>query len=245
MRSLPQPGDSLERHLQLEVVRLTLWAILPTLIGVLTLVEWFRAWFPTPPTPRFITVLFLLITPLAIYKCRRIWRAMDQIVLGLHGERTVGQLLESLRAQGYRVFHDITEEGYNIDHMLIGPAGVFAIETKTHSKPLKGQVNVIYDGERITLNGHAPDRDPLIQAKAAARHVRNILKQTTGKDTRVEPVVLYPGWFVQTTIKNPHVWVDNEKRFLGAMERKPTDGPLSRSDIAALSAAMDQYLRRR
>ena len=44
-------------------------------------------------------------------------------------------MLEDLRAQGYAVFHDIPGDGFNVDHALIGPAGIFAIETKTRAKP--------------------------------------------------------------------------------------------------------------
>jgi len=31
---------------------------------------------------------------------------------------------------GYHVYHDFPAERFNIDHVVVGPAGAFAIETK-------------------------------------------------------------------------------------------------------------------
>jgi hypothetical protein len=59
--------------------------------------------------------------------------------LGYEGERHVGEALNQLMLAGYRVFHDflITDKPgatRNIDHIVIGRNGVFAIETKTRRK---------------------------------------------------------------------------------------------------------------
>lgn len=54
--------------------------------------------------------------------------------LGWEGELATGEQLNRLYAQGYDVFHDIDGGGFNIDHVAVGPAGVFAIETKARVK---------------------------------------------------------------------------------------------------------------
>jgi len=54
--------------------------------------------------------------------------------LGWEGELAVGEQLNGLYAQGYDVFHDLDGGGFNIDHVAVGPAGVFAIETKARVK---------------------------------------------------------------------------------------------------------------
>jgi hypothetical protein len=52
---------------------------------------------------------------------------------GRDGERKVGQALEALKADGWVVMHDVeVPYGGNIDHVVIGPRGAFAIETKSH-----------------------------------------------------------------------------------------------------------------
>jgi hypothetical protein len=55
--------------------------------------------------------------------------------LGYFGERIVAEHLEPLKLQGWRIFHDVpgisNGSSFNLDHIAVGPNGVFAIETKT------------------------------------------------------------------------------------------------------------------
>ncbi len=56
---------------------------------------------------------------------------------GASAEEHVGSLLEALPADEWRVFHDASLGHGNIDHTLIGPPGVFTIETKSHPGPVR------------------------------------------------------------------------------------------------------------
>jgi hypothetical protein len=71
----------------------------------------------------------------AIWKFWRIRGRVRRLRLGRDGERVVGRFLERLREGGGQVFHDIPEEGFNLDHVVISPHGLYAIETKTLSMP--------------------------------------------------------------------------------------------------------------
>lgn len=53
---------------------------------------------------------------------------------GAEGERAVGRRLDRLERDGWTVIHDLTvgSRGANIDHLVIGPGGVFVINTKNH-----------------------------------------------------------------------------------------------------------------
>jgi hypothetical protein len=97
--------------------------------------------------------------------------------------------------------------------VVIDKSGVYVIETKTLSKPDKGSPVVTFDGEKVFINGKEPDRNPVIQVKAACGWLRDLLKESTGKDCKPMPVVVFPGWFVQPTAeaKNSDVWVLNPK----------------------------------
>lgn len=50
---------------------------------------------------------------------------------GAAGEEAVGEILESLREQGWCVIHDVSFGRGNIDHIVVGPGGIFTIETKS------------------------------------------------------------------------------------------------------------------
>jgi hypothetical protein len=51
---------------------------------------------------------------------------------GAEGEEAVGQVLEGLADHGWGVIHDVSFGRGNIDHVVVGPGGILAIETKSH-----------------------------------------------------------------------------------------------------------------
>ncbi|HEX6152222.1 MAG TPA: nuclease-related domain-containing protein [Solirubrobacterales bacterium] len=51
---------------------------------------------------------------------------------GAEGEEAVGQILESLSETGWHVIHDVSLGRGNIDHVVVGPGGLFTVETKSH-----------------------------------------------------------------------------------------------------------------
>jgi Nuclease-related domain len=56
---------------------------------------------------------------------------------GATGEEHVGSLLEQMPDRGWRVIHDASLGKGNVDHILIGPSGIFTIETKSHPGPVR------------------------------------------------------------------------------------------------------------
>lgn len=188
--------------------------IIFSLTFFMALMEWVKWYCNAKPNPILWTIIALISL---VYCCIKLWKLIpvyQSLRLGQIGEEAVGQYLEEkLRPIGYQVLHDILFENFNIDHVVIGPSGVYAVETKTCSKPAKGAASVVYDGQNVTVNGFKPDRDPIVQAKAEAHSLHELLERTTGKKFDVRPVVLYPGWYVENMPANAEVWVLNEKAF--------------------------------
>jgi len=56
---------------------------------------------------------------------------------GASAEEHVGELLDQLARDEWRVIHDATLGRGNMDHILMGPGGVFTIETKSHPGPVR------------------------------------------------------------------------------------------------------------
>jgi len=52
---------------------------------------------------------------------------------GAEGEEVVGKVLEDLAEDGWYVIHDVSFGRGNIDHIVVGPGGVFTIETKSRA----------------------------------------------------------------------------------------------------------------
>jgi len=115
------------------------------------------------------------------------WKGLNHVerfFKGARGEEKVSGILESLPT-GYHVFNDFAVGGRSrIDHVVVGPGGVFAIETKFWS----GQVTV-EDGH-ILLDGRLPSRSPLDQAVKEAAAVRATLARA-GWEGSVTPVLAF------------------------------------------------------
>jgi hypothetical protein len=127
-------------------------------ISVMSLVmaglEWYRYLTKAPYSPVIYTAMALIVIVVTARKIRKIRPFIRQLRLGIIGEEAVGQFLdEKLRPMGCQVFHDLLADKFNVDHIVVGPTGLFAVETKTWSKPMTGDCKVKYDGEQITVNG--------------------------------------------------------------------------------------------
>jgi Nuclease-related domain len=62
---------------------------------------------------------------------------VDRWGRGAAGEELVGETLGTLRERGWFALHDVQLDRGNIDHVLVGPAGIFTIETKSHRGRLR------------------------------------------------------------------------------------------------------------
>ena len=158
----------------------------------------------TPPSP-FLLILYLGVAlGLSVFfslKIFKLMRTRTHYRLGYDCELMVGQGLHTLLAEGFRVFHDFPADGFNIDHIAIGPTGVFAIETKGRAKSSTVENRnweVRYDGRQLAFPGWTETR-PITQAVDQAKWLRTWLCQTTGNETPVEPVLAVPGWYIKRT----------------------------------------------
>ena len=112
-------------------------------------------------------VMFELIDPVS-----RRW------VRGADGEAFTAQQLRRLRRRGWRAVHNIALESGDIDHLAIGPGGVLALETKST------------DADWSWLAGRDEPRGWAKQAKDSAFRARWLIRQHTGLDVSVEPLVV-------------------------------------------------------
>ncbi len=224
------PGQSLDRELEDQIVdKLLAPMLVGILLVVLALVEWLRWLVPVRPQPWLYTGIALVYGVWAVLRFRRHhWAQLKALRLGRDGERAIGQYLERLRADGADVFHDIQGEGFNLDHVVISPRGIFTVETKTRSKPT-ANATVTFDGVQLRIAGHAPDRDPVVQAQAQARWLRDTLKESTGRTWQVRPVIVFPGWFVEPSAtdnaKKLGIWLLNPRVLPTFIEHEPTTIP--------------------
>ena len=110
-------------------------------------------------------------------------RRIERFFKGARGEEKIAGILATL-PDAYHVFNDFTVGRKHIDHVVAGPGGVFAIETKCW----RGKVTV-EDGH-VLLDGQLPDRSPIAQVNREAMIVRTALV-AWGWNGLVTPVLAF------------------------------------------------------
>jgi hypothetical protein len=147
----------------------------------------------------FFLILLVAAAVFPVYKTSRLMVRRRHRRLGLAGETAAGQELNRLMLDGYHVYHDFPAERFNIDHIVVGQAGVFAVETKARSKrrngKLKSEVEVVYDGKQLRFPSWVTT-EPIDQAKAQAAWLSKWLSSAVGETVRTNPIVIIPGWFI-------------------------------------------------
>jgi Nuclease-related domain len=100
------------------------------------------------------------------------------------------------------VIHDVPADGFNLDHVVIAPQGVFVIETKTRTKPPRRDARVTFAAQSLRVAGYAPDRDPIGKVRASCRWLSELLSDSTGKAVPVRGVVVFAGWFIESMTRD-------------------------------------------
>ncbi|MFI9807474.1 nuclease-related domain-containing protein [Streptomyces sp. NPDC052301] len=112
----------------------------------------------------------------------------DSWRLGLAGERRVGAELNRLGRHGWRVLHSIPlTNNVDIDHLLIGPGGVFSINTKHHHK------RAVWVGDDSVKVDHGKPAPYARKSRAEAKRVVRVLEHYCDFPVPVEPVLVFVG----------------------------------------------------
>ncbi|HVR06301.1 MAG TPA: nuclease-related domain-containing protein [Solirubrobacteraceae bacterium] len=150
--------------------------------------------------PRFLGAeVGLLIGIFAI--SRYVLPLVERHDRGALGEEHVGRLLDDLAGHGWHAIHDVSLGRGNVDHIAIGPGGVFTVETKSHPGPV-----------HVTrLHGST-----LGQAQAQ----RRLIERATGQ--HVEPLLVYSrAWVDRPLSRRRGVRVVPARMLRGYLERQP------------------------
>lgn len=121
----------------------------------------------------------LLARVLGVKTDERNWR------IGAKGEQKIGRELTTL-GPAWRVLHAIPvgDRGSDIDHLVIGPGGVYTLNAKCHPG------GKAWIGERVVLvNGHRTDY--LRNARFEARRTAKLLTSALHRPVDVQPVIVF------------------------------------------------------
>jgi hypothetical protein len=146
---------------------------------------------------------------------------------GAHGERRTARLLDRLTGDGYVVFHDLAvpDSEANVDHLVIGPSGVFVID----SKQWTGRVH--QGGDGLAWHNHYPLDRTLETVCWAARAISRVLgtraaallcvhgAHVHGGGLHAQGVAVVPAHLLRGALGDDRVLSDAEVALLAATAR--------------------------
>ena len=134
---------------------------------------------------------------------------------GLEGERRTREEIEPIIKDGYHILNDVPGNKFNIDFLIIGPSGIYAIEVKN---PRKHSDDEITYKDKMIFLGDKPlkKHNPVKEAQNHAKWVKVYLRDITGENiNNIKPVVLFPNIMVtnDSHCVLSDIWILNPKRF--------------------------------
>ncbi|GAA3488561.1 nuclease-related domain-containing protein [Streptomyces cremeus] len=154
---------------------------------------------------------------------------LDTWRTGYRGEQLVGAELARLTSHGWHVLHAVPlPREVDIDHLLIGPGGVFSINTKRHPD------KVVWVGNDAVRINHGPPHPYLRKSRAEARRVQRVLTRYCDVAVQVQPVLVFVGTAElvrEPTLLDVRVYREREVSALG-----PLDGVLDPEQVERVFA---------
>ena len=235
---LPGPGGVLRQQLSRVSDKLDyylfLFAFLFPLLVVLLVAR--RILCPAPLYPLSLpSVTFYLIVfgglAFLLGRVLRLLAEQRNLSFSLECELAVGQELNLLMRQGCSVFHDVPDDGDKIDHVLVGPSGIYAVATKWRANPGKKRLEVedrvFYDG-KVLVFPDGEETGPVVQVRRQAVWLADWLSGVVGEKVSVKAIVFLPGWVVESSGRS-EVSVVNEKS--APLLGKPRGGDVLAEDL--------------
>jgi len=184
-----------------------------------------RALLPAPDLSQSqVGIFFFLVAVAAAILLAWGDRRLGNFLKGAKGEEWVAHELAFLSAE-YAVFNGLRLGGgkQNFDHIIVGPAGVFVVETKNW----KGSVE-FRDG-KLYAGGKEPSRPPLKQVKAAAVELVSYIDDAGCGDLPIHSVLCFLGTKLPEEIMNVNgVVVCSGARLVDVLQ-ETFDQPISQS----------------
>jgi len=243
-KPLKNPGESLDDEIQRLIDNTAeRYALSAAFLSALAILEWLLWYQETPRNPLLYSAFALVAIVVTAIRVVFVRKKLHNLRQGRDGEKAVAQFLDRLRETGAIVFHDIPGQGFNLDHVVMDRSGIYVIETKTMSKPDKGETRLVFDGESISSFGRPLDRNPVTQVRAARQWLAELIQESTGRKFPVRPVVVFPGWYIEPTAeaRASDVWVLNPKALPSFISHSAEQ--MSAEDVKLCAFHLGQYVR--
>jgi Nuclease-related domain len=152
---------------------------------------------------------------------------------GAEGERKTERVLRPLERGGWRTFHDLQVRYGNYDHIAVGPAGVFLLESKNLMGTVELRDGVPHLQRRLDPEAKASFERIRPRALAAAARLKDEIERRTGQRTWVQAVVVFWSEFPQGTVDDGRCVFLHGSKLRGWLEDK--SARLSEAGVEAIA----------
>jgi hypothetical protein len=173
-------------------------AFWPLLVISLLFGYLFRAALPIPSLSLSqLGLFFIFLAVIGVLLLAMGDRRLVNYLKGAQGEECVAQELMFLSSE-YSIFNGIRldKSSYNIDHIVVGPTGVYVVETKNWSG------RVYFQDGLVKIDGKKTDYFPLRQVKKEAYELNNFFKINGMPQLSIKTVLCFVGSELDETISN-------------------------------------------
>lgn len=239
---LRSPGESLRNKLEDIQSELMVSVSMITVIPISMYSVW--AFEQTKQSAVIATSIGLITVIYFTQSLLKKKKEQHRLTVGYEAEIATGQELNQLMLDGYHVFHDLQLQvnGFNIDHVIVGPSGAYAIETKGRSKPVN------HDGEtewEVECNGDTlifpgwRDSKSIEQARLQARELQKWICAAIAEPIVVQPALRIHGWNVKGRFpKDVKILYGNPRNFFARGQKS-----LEQETIKRIAFQLEQKCR--
>ena len=117
----------------------------------------------------------------------------------------VGHQLQWISSGHGRVFHDVPVPSGIVDHVMVGPAGIYAVSVIARRTAKAGQVRLTGNEVQFRPARKVCDVDEIGNSIAELAHE---LSKQIGQNVRVRSVIAIPGWDISSQSGSEHLLVN-------------------------------------
>jgi hypothetical protein len=130
---------------------------------------------------------------------------------GAWGEEWTAEELKKL-GEEWRVFHDLEDGSGNLDHVVVGPGGVFLVDTKNVSQPARADESGLRAG-RVYYSA--------ARARGAAARLHDRIQERTGSAVWVQSMFAVWGDFPAGVDEHDRVLYVSARRLTETLTSRP------------------------
>lgn len=148
---------------------------------------------------------FVAAAVFALYRLVRTIREWRAVRFLRDANIAVGHSLQRIATGHGRVFHDVATSAGIVDHVIVGPSGIYAVNVVAHRAMRRESVQLSDHELQFKPDGHAiPIEDIAAKTTKLEQEFRELLRNSV----RVRSVIAVPGWHAESQSNEGHLIVN-------------------------------------